>query len=101
MIKMFKDMQNDFKNEIRSMKRELANTTTPHIANDNNHRGESRNRNRKTPDNPSFARRTTNKYCWTHGGCAHSSAGCNAKASGHQDSATFNSMQGGSKGFCQ
>ena len=55
---------------------------------------------RKTPDNPSFSRNTTDKYCWTHGGCAHESANCKAKAQGHKDGATFENKMGGSKAFC-
>ena len=55
---------------------------------------------RKTPDDASFNRRTTNKYCWTHGGCAHNSAECKAKATGHKDEATFENKMGGSKAFC-
>ena len=55
---------------------------------------------RKTPDNASFSRNTTDKYCWTHGGCAHESANCNAKAPGHKDNATFENKMGGSKAFC-
>ena len=57
------------------------------------------NRKRKTPDNASFNRRTTNKYCWTHGGCSHTSAECKAKANGHKDEATFENKMGGSKAF--
>jgi hypothetical protein len=35
-------------------------------------------------------------YCWTHGACAHGSAECNAPATGHKTTATFQNMQGGS-----
>ena len=56
--------------------------------------------NKKTPDHPRFTRRTTDKYCWTHGGCAHESKDCTRKAPGHKDSATFANKQGGSIGFC-
>ena len=55
---------------------------------------------RKTPDNPRFTRRTTTKYCWTHGGCAHAGKDCTRKAEGHQDTATFSNKMGGSKAFC-
>ena len=57
------------------------------------------NTNRKTADNPQFTRRKTDKYCWTHGGCAHNSADCTAKAPGHRDTATFSNKIGGSKAF--
>ena len=33
-------------------------------------------RNRKTPDNARFPRPQTDKYCWTHGGCNHTSGEC-------------------------
>jgi hypothetical protein len=39
-------------------------------------------------------------YCWTHGACAHSSTDCNNKAPGHQVTATFTNMQGGSTNQC-
>ena len=45
--------------------------------------------------------RNTSKYCWTHGACSHSSAECNNKREGHQDSATFANKQGGSTYYCQ
>ena len=60
-----------------------------------------RKTNRKTPDNPSFTRRKTDKYCWTHGGCTHESKDCMAKAQGHQNNATFSDKKGGSKAFCE
>ena len=55
---------------------------------------------RKTPDNPLFTRKVTNLYCWTHGGCAHDSQACNAKALGHKSDETFENKMGGSKAFC-
>ena len=55
---------------------------------------------RKTPDNTTFRRNNTSKYCWTHGGCGHDSNGCRAKASGHQDAATFENRMGGSNAYC-
>mgnify|MGYP001810554257 CR=1 FL=1 len=39
-------------------------------------------------------------YCWSHGACAHSSADCNNRAPGHQTTATFTNMQGGSTNRC-
>jgi hypothetical protein len=39
--------------------------------------------------------RNTSLYCWTHGGCGHTSAACLTKLPGHQDAATFvNKMEG-------
>ena len=39
-------------------------------------------------------------YCWSHGACAHSSTDCNNQAPGHQSTATFTNMQGGSTNRC-
>jgi hypothetical protein len=39
-------------------------------------------------------------YCWSHGACAHSSSQCNTQLPGHQSSATFTNMQGGSTSNC-
>ena len=36
------------------------------------------------------------QYCWSHGACAHSSAECNSPQEGHQATATFQNMLGGS-----
>jgi hypothetical protein len=36
------------------------------------------------------------QYCWSHGACAHSSSECNLPHDGHQTTATFQNMQGGS-----
>ena len=55
---------------------------------------------RKTPDNATFPRKTTDKYCWTHGGCGHISSGCQSKAPGHQDDATFQNRMGGFNAYC-
>ena len=55
---------------------------------------------RKTPDNASFARANMPKYCWTHGGCSHTSQECNTRAEGHFRDKTFNNRQGGSNAFC-
>jgi hypothetical protein len=42
-----------------------------------------------------FHQRNTAIYCWTHGGCGHLGAICNAKLPGHQDTASFlNKMRG-------
>lgn len=87
------------------MLRILRNIAT-NINNNNNNNsqngqgGGARRRPRKTPDNANFHRRVTNKYCWTHGGCAHNSTACTRKANGHQDNATFTNRMGGSNAFC-
>ena len=56
-------------------------------------RGRGRGGRGQTPPSP-------RKYCWTHGACAHSSTDCNNKAPGHQTTATFTNMQGGSTNLC-
>jgi hypothetical protein len=45
--------------------------------------------------------RNTSIYCWTHGGCGHTSATCMSKQTGHQDAATFTNKMGGSTNNCQ
>ena len=55
---------------------------------------------RKTPDHALYPRRQTDTYCWTHGGSNHSSQDCQRKASGHQDTATFENRLGGSNAYC-
>jgi hypothetical protein len=44
--------------------------------------------------------RTISSYCWTHGACAHASATCLTKHTGHQDAATFLDKMGGSTNHC-
>ena len=51
--------------------------------------------NRSTRTTP-----TARAYCWTHGLCAHASSQCNSRLVGHQVTATFANMQGGSKNNC-
>ena len=40
--------------------------------------------------------RKLNRYCWTHGVCRHNSSDCNSPADNHQNTATFETKQGGS-----
>ena len=40
-------------------------------------------------------RTKTNKYCWSHGACAHTSSECRSKKPGHRDDATFRDKKGG------
>ena len=47
------------------------------------------------------SRRTTSKYCWTHGACAHSSKDCRNRKDGHRDDATFANKLGGCTVFCK
>ena len=44
--------------------------------------------------------RRHDRYCWTHGACAHDSATCNHKKSGHKNDATFTNKMGGSTVNC-
>jgi hypothetical protein len=65
--------------------------------NNSNHQG------RTNDGNPTGGRGRTQSprsYCWTHGACAHSSAQCNTQTTGHQTTATFANMQGGSTNNC-
>ena len=56
--------------------------------------------NKKTPDNPTFTRTDTSKYCWTHGACNHNSNECSRQATGHKKEATKTNKMGGSTAFC-
>lgn len=58
------------------------------------------NTSQNQPPNPNSRTRRQRKYCWTHGGCGHSSSACKNKAQGHIDSATFQNKQGGSERGC-
>ena len=40
------------------------------------------------------------QYCWTHGWCAHNGTQCQARAAGHQESATLTNKLGGSEKNC-
>ena len=42
----------------------------------------------------------TRLYYWSHGACAHSSNACNTQQPGHQPTATFTNMMGGSTANC-
>jgi hypothetical protein len=47
-----------------------------------------------------FRRRNVTEYCWTHGGCGHSSTNCRERLQGHQDASTFSNKLGGSTSHC-
>ena len=71
--------------------------------NSNNNNNGQRNHCRqppKTPDNMSFNSNVTDTYCWTHRACGHTSAQCNSRAPGYQDTATLENRLGGSNEFC-
>ena len=70
--------------------------------NPRNQRG--RGGGRASTDRPTGGRgpRTTTprNCCWSHGMCAHGSSQCNNQLPGHQATATFANMQGGSTNNC-
>ena len=57
-------------------------------------------RNRRTPDDASFARQDTSHYCHTHGACNHDSNTCNSRAPVHRTEATLANRMEGSNAFC-
>ena len=59
--------------------------------------------NANNRNNNNRKRKKTDKYCWTHGACAHDSKDCKAsyRKEGHIESATFSNKQGGSTRFCK
>jgi hypothetical protein len=62
-------------------------------------RGNGGGRNNSTQSNNNNGGRRLagpRQYCWSHGACAHSSAECNSPQEGHQPTATFQNMLGGS-----
>jgi len=79
------------------MRTGTANTHTQQRRN-NRGRGGGGNTNNTPTNNTNGNRRLPGprQYCWTHGACAHNSPGCNAPQAGHQITATFQNMQGGS-----
>ena len=88
---------------LAQMQAMMANFTTPR--NDNNRNRNNRSRNTRGPAPavpPRSAARTpvARHYCWTHGMCAHGGADCNNRLAGHQATATFTNMQGGSTNNC-
>ena len=102
MMKLLKSMQEEISKLNRGGFTQRSNGggstySTAQRSNENN----GNKKGKKTPDNPTFERRTTNQYCWTHGGCAHKGAQCTMKAQGHKNDATFENKMGGSKGFCE
>ena len=46
-------------------------------------------------------RKTTNKYCWSHGACAHESHECKSPKPGHKKEATFDNKMGGDESYCK
>ena len=82
---------------LRNIQAEFASMSTNKL---NSPPSKLKKKARKTLDTPTFTRRITNMYCWTHGGCAHAGSTCNDKAPGHKNGATFDNKMDGSKAFC-
>jgi hypothetical protein len=89
---------------LRAIQQDLKTPRTHSSSQNQTHQPQSgttrKNKPKKTPDDASFPRRTTDKYCWTHGGSNHSSADCSRQAEGHKTDATFTARRGGSNAFC-
>ena len=93
MLKLLRAIQQD----LRTPRTHTSSQNQTHPAQSGTTR---RNKPKKTPDDASFPRRTTDKYCWTHGGSNHSSADCSRQAEGHKADATCAARKGGSNDFC-
>jgi hypothetical protein len=50
--------------------------------------------------NGNIRQRNSSIYCWSHGGCGHSSADCLERLNGHQNNATFENKMGGNTRRC-
>jgi hypothetical protein len=79
-------------NQRRNNRRSNNNNT-----NNNNNGNSNNNRSNASVNNRTPLPRN---YCWSHGVCAHGSATCNRQAPGHQTTASFTNMQGGSSRNC-
>ena len=80
-----------------------TNTNTYRNRSPHNNRGRGRGNDRapgRGGGRHNNARASPRKYCWSHGSCAHGGAECNTTAPGHQPTATFANMQGGSTAGC-
>jgi hypothetical protein len=89
--------------ELMAMMR--TGTTTPHTDTTRNPRGgrgrgRNTNRNNAPTNGRANTERSPRQYCWSHGACAHNGTTCNTRQPGHQASATFGNMMGGSTTNC-
>jgi hypothetical protein len=86
---------------LAQMQAMMAMMPTTNNRNPRNHRGRG---GRAPTDRPTGGRGprtpTPRNYCWSHGMCAHGSSQCNNQLPGHQVSATFANMHGGSTNNC-
>ena len=62
---------------------------------------EIRDSKKAAPKKRKYKRTTINKYCWSHGACAHWGKDCRDKKPGHKDEATFKDKMGGSTEMCK
>ena len=85
---------------LQKIQQDNAANASPTTQTPAHHPQRSRRPPRKTPDNATFPRRKVDIYCWTHGGCAHTSVSCSQQAPGHQPGATFADRKGGSNAYC-
>ena len=94
-------MQGDPIQLVQQMQQSMMVTPSQQSNGGNNNSGKNgrRRQPRKTPDDASFNRRFTNKYCWTHGACGHTSQDCSVRATGNQEAATLEQRLGGSNAF--
>lgn len=91
------DVQNETLKTLLELQKQLKNLTNEvKSGNQTNKKREYK----KTPDDATFTRKDTDKYCWTHGGCNHNSNACTRQAPGHKKDATRDNKMGGSKAFC-
>ena len=87
--------------DLMSLMRASATTPSPRTNLQTTSRGRGgRNTDRGRGRNNSSRGSNTRLYCWTHGACAHTGTECNTPATGHQTSATFDNMLGGSTTGC-
>jgi hypothetical protein len=90
--------------EMMTVMRTGTVNTHSHQRNQRNNRGRGsapgRTNNNPTTGNRGRGPAAPRLYCWSHGACAHSSDACNTPSPGHQSTATFTNMQGGSTNKC-
>jgi len=84
---------------LTQMQEMMAAMRNPNPRGGRGNRGRTNNRN--TSATPGRGRAPAPRhYCWTHGACAHAGAQCLNPVTGHQTTATFANMQGGSSLNC-
>ena len=92
--------QQDIIDAIKQLQQQMITLNTNHGSNNNNYNNGNNGGTGARRTGGRYSRTNTSKYCWSHGGCAHSSSECNAKKEGHKNNATFDNKMGGSTSFC-